>query len=69
MTEWMTKVKKKSGDFAEFDCNRDGREVGCKDQPGANIERCHEQTNQQTYGKKKQDSGPPREMNENFLEV
>ena len=42
--------------LAEFDCNRDGREVGCRDQPGANIERCdgqtNGQTNQPTYGKK-----------------
>jgi len=60
MTEWMTKVKmQKSGDFAEFDCNRDGREVGCRDQPGANIERCHEQ-NQQTSGKKTRLRSPTR---------
>ena len=49
--------------LAEFDRNRDGREVGCRDQPGANIERCDGQTN---IRKKKTRLGPPPEMNENF---
>ena len=50
MTEWMTKVKmQKVGDFAEFDRNRDGRKVGCRDQPGERSEHCDRQTNQPTY--------------------
>ena len=70
----MTKVKMQKVEIlAEFDCNTDGREVGCRDQPGERSKRCHRQTdrhtNQPTSGKKKQDSGPPREMNEIFLEV
>ena len=48
----MTKVKMpKVVIFRAFDRNGDGREVGCRDQPGANIERCHEQTNRHTVKK------------------
>ena len=54
--------------LAELDRNRDGREVGCRDYSGE-AERCHPQTNEPTSGKKKQDSGPPLEMNDFFLEV
>ena len=49
MTEWMTKVKmQKVVLLAEFDRNRDGREVGCRDYSGEAEEQCHRQTNQQT---------------------
>ena len=59
MTEWMTKVKmQKVVILAEFDRSRDGREVGCRDQPGERSEHCDRQTDRQRYGKKKQDSGP-----------
>ena len=52
--------------LSEIDRNGDGREVGCRDQPGANIERC-EQTNQQT-GKKNKTRSPTRNERK-FLEV
>ena len=51
--------------LAEFDRNRDGREVGCRDYSG----KAERQRDPQRCDGKKQDSGPPREMNENFLEV
>ena len=44
MTEWMTKVQQKVGLLAEFDRNRDGREVGCRDYSGKAGEGCHRQT-------------------------
>ena len=49
----MTKVKMQKVEiFAEFDRDRDGRDVGCRDQSGEAGERCDEQTNQPTSGKK-----------------
>jgi len=43
--EWQKWRCKKVGDFAEFDRNRDGREVGCRDYSGKAGERCDRQTN------------------------
>ena len=66
----MTKVKMQKVEIlAEFDCGGHGR----WDAPNLifveAVKRCDGQTYQQTSGKKKQDSGPPLEMNEFFLEV
>ena len=68
MTDGMTKVKMQKVELlAEFDRNRDRREGGCRDFSGKAGERCHVQTYEPTSGKKKQDSGPPLEMNEIFF--
>ena len=43
----------KSEDAKNFrDCNRDGREVGCRDYSGEAVERRYPQTYQQRFGKK-----------------
>ena len=71
MKDFFLNHKKRLADFdcGELDCNRDGREVGCRDYSGkAEEKRAPRQTNEPTSGKKNE-TPVPTGNEQNFLEV